>query len=149
MLSAVAMKYTVSNNIVIASGSRTLSISAGQQSRILATRLACFKFEQFMRLQHEEIVTLVGSSRGNLTDRVAQAVHRASTLGKIGLERTVPIVMASDGFIPFKDNIEEASQHGIDVIWEPEGGLRRKDVELAVANHAMTLLRTQHRFFYH
>jgi phosphoribosylaminoimidazolecarboxamide formyltransferase/IMP cyclohydrolase len=40
VLAAVAMKYSVSNNMVIASGGRTLSISAGQQSRILATKVA-------------------------------------------------------------------------------------------------------------
>lgn len=149
MLSAAAMKYTVSNNIVIASSGRTLSISAGQQSRILSTKLACFKFKQLMRLQHSDIVDIVKSSRGKLTDRILQAVGRASDIGEVTLEGNSLIVMASDGFIPFKDNIEEANRHGVDVIWEPQGGMRRKDVEQAAADHGMTLIRTQNRFFYH
>jgi phosphoribosylaminoimidazolecarboxamide formyltransferase/IMP cyclohydrolase len=149
VLSAVAMKYTVSNNIVIASGGRTLSISAGQQSRILSTKLACLKFEQYARLQSPEIIELVGSSRGKLTDRVALAVEQASVVGEARFERFAPIVMASDGFIPFSDNIEEVSRYLIEIVCEPEGALRSGDIEQAAAMHGMTLVRTQKRFFYH
>ena len=131
LLSAVAMKYTVSNNIVIASGGRTLSISAGQQSRILSTKLACMKFAQFMHLQHPEIVDLAGTSRGKLTDKVALAVERASGIGDVLLELDTPIVMASDGFMPFSDNIKEAGRYGIELVCEPEGALRSSDIEVA------------------
>ena len=149
VLSAITMKYTVSNNIVIASGGRTLSISAGQQSRILATKVACYKYQQFRRLQNTEIVDFVESASGKLTDRIALAIERASAIGELRFEVDAPILMASDGFIPFKDNIEEASHHGIEIVCEPEGALRSDDIELAAANHGMTLVRTQNRSFYH
>lgn len=149
MLCAAAMKYTVSNNIVIASGGRTLSISAGQQSRILATRLACLKFEQLMRLQHTKVVDFVASCHGKLTDRIAQALERADGTGNVCIERDAPVLMASDGFIPFRDNIEAASRHGIEIVCEPAGAMRSNEVELAAANHGLTLVRTQKRFFYH
>ena len=149
MLSAVAMKYTLSNNVVIASDGRTLSISAGQQSRILSTKLACLKFEQFMRLQAQEVVDFVGSRRGKVTERVAQSIERASAVADVNLDYDAPILLSSDGFIPFKDNIEEAGRYGIEIVCEPEGALRSKDVELAAADYGMTLVRTQNRFFYH
>ena len=79
MLSAVAMKYTLSNNVVIASDGRTLSISAGQQSRILSTKLACLKFEQFTRLQAQEVVDFVGSRRGKLAESNAQTIDKPFT----------------------------------------------------------------------
>lgn len=149
LLAAVAMKYTVSNNIVIASGNRTLSISAGQQSRILSTKLACFKYQQFNRLQGEETVDFVRSVSGTLTDRVALAVEQAATIRNPKRDGDTLVSLASDGFIPFHDNIEEASRHGIEVVCEPEGAMRAEDVEQAAERHGMTLLRTRNRFFYH
>lgn len=149
MLSAAAMKYTVSNNIVIAGGGRTLAISAGQQSRILSTSLACSKLKLFMQLQHPEVVDYVASDRGSLTERISRAVQCASRFDDLNLEVNSPLLMASDGFIPFKDNIEEAHRHKIDVIWCPEGGVRGDEVARAATQYGMTLVQTRNRFFYH
>jgi AICAR transformylase/IMP cyclohydrolase PurH len=148
-LAAVAMKYTVSNSIVVASRGRTLSIAAGQQSRILATKLACYKLGQFMRLQHPAIVSFVGSSQGNLTDRVAAAYARAADRSEESVVLPEPISLASDGFFPFTDNVEEAAKHHINVLFEPEGAKRGADIALAAASHGITLVRTRNRYFYH
>ena len=148
-LAVVAMKYSVSNNIVIASGGRTLAISAGQQSRILSTKLACSKFERYMRLQHPEIVELTRSSIKKLTDKVAQANRHADTLSEISLELFDPVILGSDGFVPFSDNIEAANRYNVKVIVEPEGALRSSEIEAAARSHGMALVRTKHRHFYH
>jgi AICAR transformylase/IMP cyclohydrolase PurH len=44
------------------------------------------------------------------------AVDQAATMPKPGRHADDPIVMTSDGFIPSRDNIDEAGRHGVDVI---------------------------------
>jgi len=107
------------------------------------------KFEQVMRLQDRDVLHCVRSSRGNLTDTVERAVELPNAISDVSLTQGKPLVLASDGFIPFKDNIEEAGRYGIEVICEPEGALRSRDVERAAADRGMTLVRTRNRFFYH
>lgn len=148
-LAIAAMKYTVSNNIVIASGGRTLSISAGQQSRILSTELACTKFKRLMLLQHPEVVEWVSSSQLKLNHKIAIANEKIATLTTAETINKSPTVLASDGFIPFTDNIELAAKFGIQIILEPDGAIRSRDIENSAKNAAMTLVRTRQRFFYH
>jgi phosphoribosylaminoimidazolecarboxamide formyltransferase / IMP cyclohydrolase len=150
VLAAVAMKYTVSNSVVIASGGRTVSIAAGQQSRILATKLACYKFDRFIRrLQRPDIVGFVESSRGSLTDRIAAAHARTAACRDERMRLQELISLASDGFLPFSDNVEAAARHGINVILEPEGAMRGAEVARAAMAHGITVLRTHNRYFYH
>lgn len=148
-LSVVAMKYSVSNNIVIASGGRTLAVAAGQQSRILSTRLACSKYEHYQRMQHPDVVATVQTMKGKLTDRVAEASRAAGRLRSINMRSRMPVVMGSDGFIPFSDNIETASEYGINIVLEPGGALRSEEIEATAEYHELTLVRTKRRFFYH
>lgn len=148
-LAVIAMKYTVSNNMVITAGGRTLSISAGQQSRILSTQLACTKYSNFLRLQTSEIVDFVQSLSGKITDKFAKANRKALDLPDIKEYLIEPIVLGSDGFIPFKDNIVEAHRYGINVILEPEGAMRCGEIESAINAFGMTLIRTKNRYFYH
>jgi phosphoribosylaminoimidazolecarboxamide formyltransferase / IMP cyclohydrolase len=148
-LAAIAMKYTVSNSIVIGSAGRTLSISSGQQSRILATKLACYKFQQFARLQSPDSIAYVSSRRGTLTERIAAASGRAAAQNSRRAEMQGIISLASDGFLPFSDNVDEAARHGVKVILEPEGAMRGAEVARAAAAHGITLVRTSNRYFYH
>ena len=148
-ITVIAMKYSISNNMAIVSEGRTLSISTAQQSRILSTQLACIKFERFMRLQHPDIVDLVKSSTGKLTEKIDQANMQAMALKDTPLSLNEPTVLGSDGFIPFSDNIEEAGKYGIQVILEPEGALRSDEVEAAASEYGMTLVRTENRYFFH
>ena len=148
LVAAAAMKHTVSNNIVLAAGGRTMAIAAGQQSRILATRLACAKAARYRRMQTESVVDGVGVDRGKLTDRVARAATRSETVAEHHDDAS-PVVMSSDGFIPFADNIEEAARFGVELICEPAGAARSDAVEAAAQRCGMTLVRTRERYFYH
>ena len=55
-------------------------------------------------------------------------------------------VMASDGFFPFSDSIEMASDNGISCIIQPGGSIRDKEVieEANKNNIAMALTRMRH-----
>ncbi len=148
-LAIIAMKYSVSNNIVIAAGNRTFAISAGQQSRILSTKIACSKFRQFRLLQHPEVIKTTSMTRGKITDRIIKALEFSNTLEIQDHLYQIPPVLTSDGFIPFTDNIDEAKKHGIKIVLEPEGALKGKDVAEAASSSGITLVRTEKRYFYH
>jgi phosphoribosylaminoimidazolecarboxamide formyltransferase / IMP cyclohydrolase len=58
-------------------------------------------------------------------------------------------VMASDAFLPFRDNIDVAAEHGIRAVIQP-GGSRRDDEVIAAANeHDMAMVFTGVRHFRH
>ena len=58
-------------------------------------------------------------------------------------------VMASDAFLPFRDGIDAAAEHGIAAIIQP-GGSRRDDEVIAAANeHGLAMVFTGMRHFRH
>lgn len=57
--------------------------------------------------------------------------------------------LVGDGFIPFRDNIDDASRHGVAFVAEPGGALRGDDVENACREYGMTLIHTNVRLFHH
>jgi phosphoribosylaminoimidazolecarboxamide formyltransferase/IMP cyclohydrolase len=57
--------------------------------------------------------------------------------------------VASDGAIPFRDNIDEARRHGVQFIAEPGGSLRSNEVAAACREHEIALSRTGIRLFHH
>lgn len=60
-----------------------------------------------------------------------------------------PLVLASDGFFPFPDNVEVAAEIGVDAIVTP-GGSKKDDEVLAAANeHDIGMIFTDTRAFYH
>ncbi|HTX24628.1 MAG TPA: bifunctional phosphoribosylaminoimidazolecarboxamide formyltransferase/IMP cyclohydrolase [Steroidobacteraceae bacterium] len=62
---------------------------------------------------------------------------------------TVGAVMASDAFVPFRDSIDVAAEHGVRAVIQP-GGSRRDDEVIAAANqHGMAMVFTGVRHFRH
>jgi phosphoribosylaminoimidazolecarboxamide formyltransferase / IMP cyclohydrolase len=62
---------------------------------------------------------------------------------------TAGAVMASDAFLPFRDNIDVAAEHGIRAVIQP-GGSRRDDEVIAAANeYGMAMVFTGVRHFRH
>ena len=142
------MKYTVSNNIVITGNGRTLAISAGQQSRILATQLACDKYLHWLRLQSGEVTDIISPLKSSLTNKIKIAGQLAIS-EPANCETNSLTLLASDGYIPFVDNIELAAVSGINMILEPNGAKRAADIEQKAKDNLMTLVRTPMRYFYH
>jgi phosphoribosylaminoimidazolecarboxamide formyltransferase/IMP cyclohydrolase len=80
------------------------------------------------------------------------------TAVKIALEKAIDrghggelegSVMASDGFIPFKDSIEIASKHGVRAVIQPGGSIRDREVIDACNLHGMAMVFTEERCFSH
>jgi phosphoribosylaminoimidazolecarboxamide formyltransferase / IMP cyclohydrolase len=59
------------------------------------------------------------------------------------------IAMASDGLIPFRDNLDRAARSGVEYLWQP-GGAARDDQIIAAANeHKMVMCFSARRLFHH
>ena len=65
------------------------------------------------------------------------------------LDRLTGVAFASDGFLPFRDNVDHAARHGVSAIAEPGGSVRAADIEAACREHGITLVRTGLRLFHH
>jgi phosphoribosylaminoimidazolecarboxamide formyltransferase / IMP cyclohydrolase len=55
----------------------------------------------------------------------------------------------SDGFIPFRDNIDHAQRHGVQFIAQPGGSSRDLDIEQACREYGITMVHTHIRAFHH
>ena len=59
------------------------------------------------------------------------------------------VSLASDGFIPFRDNIEQAQKHGVRFIAQPGGSNRDADIEAACRDYGIAMVHTDLRLFHH
>ena len=59
------------------------------------------------------------------------------------------VSLISDGFIPFRDNIDHAQRHGVRFIAQPGGSTRDAEVEEACREYGITLVHTKLRPFHH
>src|SRR5438270_554991 len=58
-------------------------------------------------------------------------------------------VMASDGFLPFRDNLDVAAAYGIRAVIQPGGSVRDGEVIAAADEHGMAMVFTAMRHFRH
>ena len=57
--------------------------------------------------------------------------------------------MISDGFIPFRDNIDHAQRHGVRFIAQPGGSSRDDEVNQACREYGIAMAHTGVRLFHH
>jgi hypothetical protein len=58
------------------------------------------------------------------------------------------LALASDGYLPFRDNIDQAARHGVHYIAHPGGSTRAEEVEQACREHGIRLVNTGIRLFH-
>jgi phosphoribosylaminoimidazolecarboxamide formyltransferase/IMP cyclohydrolase len=150
-----------------------IGIGAGQQSRVDCTKLAGTKADLWWLGTHPKVLGLrfkngvkkqdrinwrVRYIEGDLARFEEQALRdvldapldplhddeRREWIRQIG-----GVSLVSDGFIPFRDNIDYASKHGVAFIAEPGGSTRNRDVEDACREYGMALVHTHLRLFHH
>lgn len=173
VLGLITLKYTQSNSVGYALGGQMIGIGAGQQSRVDCTKLAGAKADMWHLGRHPKVLGLrfqpalkkqerinwrVRYIEGDLT-REEQDAFRAALAEpaeplteaekKDFLSRVTGVSLVSDGFIPFRDNVDHASKHGVRFIAEPGGSSRDGDVETACREYGMTLVYTNLRLFHH
>jgi phosphoribosylaminoimidazolecarboxamide formyltransferase/IMP cyclohydrolase len=65
------------------------------------------------------------------------------------LRQLTDVAMASDGYLPFRDNIDQAARHGVRCIAHPGGSARAAEVQQACDEHNIALVNTGIRLFHH
>jgi AICAR transformylase/IMP cyclohydrolase PurH len=154
VLAMVTARHTQSNSVTYAKDGAVVGIGAGQQSRVDCTRLAGDKVDTWWLRRHPRVEALTmppGVRRQDaINSRLRFIEEELSDLEKAGwIGHLDAVVMASDGFLPFRDNVDEASRHGVRFIADPGGSTRSAEVIAACAEHGIELGTTGVRLFHH
>ncbi|KAF9331454.1 Bifunctional purine biosynthesis protein ade10 [Podila minutissima] len=174
IVATIALKYTQSNSVCYAKNGMVVGLGAGQQSRIHCTRLAGDKADNWWMRHHPKILAFDFKKETKRADKSnAIDLYVLDKIGK-GDERaaweaqftTVPepltaeereahmniltdVVVSSDAFFPFTDNIQRAHQSGVKFIAAPSGSIQDDLVIAAADSHNMTVAHTNLRLFHH
>lgn len=174
LISLVTLKYTQSNSVCYVRNGQTVSVGAGQQSRIHCTRLAGDKADIFHLKSHPMTLNLPflnGIRRtekdnltdlfvsGNFSDVLKDGVWEryfeykpdplTEDIRKEFLSGIRGVSLGSDGFFPFRDNIDRAYRSGVDYIVQPGGSVRDMEVIEACNEYSMVMAFAGTRFFHH
>ena len=173
VLGLIAIKYTQSNSVGYALDGQMIGIGAGQQSRVDCTKLAGSKADTWFLGLHPKVLGLVFKPEVKRQQRInwrvrfiegdltagEEASFRDALSGELSLltdaersewlGRLDGVSLASDGFIPFRDNIDHAQKHGVKFIAQPGGSTRDDEVNAACAEYGITMVHTHLRLFHH
>lgn len=173
-ISMITLKYTQSNSVCFVKGGQAIGIGAGQQSRIHCTRLAGQKADNWFLRQSPQVMGLqfvdgLGrADRDNAIDvymgdeyedvlkegewqkrfKVKPEVFTAEQK-KAWLAQNTDVVLGSDAFFPFSDNIERAHKSGVKYIAQPGGSVRDDLVIECADKYDMVMVFTGIRLFHH
>lgn len=86
----------------------------------------------------------VGAGQMNRVGSATIALEEAKAAGA-----TEGLVLASDGFLPFDDTVEQASRYGVTAIVQPGGSIRDEDSIKKADEKGITMLFTGMRHFKH
>ncbi|MEM3586858.1 MAG: bifunctional phosphoribosylaminoimidazolecarboxamide formyltransferase/IMP cyclohydrolase [Candidatus Jordarchaeaceae archaeon] len=90
----------------------------------------------------EDRVVGIGAGQMNRVDSARIAIKKAG-------ENAKGSVLCSDGFIPFRDTVDEAANAGVTAIIQPGGSVRDTEVTAAADENNMAMIHTGIRHFKH
>lgn len=172
VIALITLKYTQSNSVVYAKDGQAIGVGAGQQSRVHCTRLAGGKADNWYLRQSPKVLCLPfidGIKRADkdnaidvyitgddiLADGKWQRVFKTrveafTTAEKEAwLKTQTGVVLASDAFFPFEDNIERAHKSAVTAIAQPGGSIRDSEVIACADSFGMAMAFTGARLFTH
>lgn len=173
-IALITLKYTQSNSVCYVKGGQAIGIGAGQQSRIHCTRLAGQKADNWFLRQSPQVMGLQfvdGLGRADIDNaidvymgdeyedvlkegewqkrfKVKPEVFTAEQK-KAWLAQNTDVVLGSDAFFPFSDNIERAHKSGVKYIAQPGGSVRDDLVIECADKYDMVMVFTGIRLFHH
>ncbi|KAJ3308847.1 bifunctional phosphoribosylaminoimidazolecarboxamide formyltransferase/IMP cyclohydrolase [Boothiomyces sp. JEL0838] len=171
VVATIALKYTQSNSVCYAKNGQVVGLGAGQQSRIHCTRLAGEKADNWWLRHHPQVLAFDFKKTTKRPDR-ANAIDNYVT-GQISdmdhfnsLFETVPpafteevkkeflskmsgLVVSSDAFFPFPDNVERVHQSGVECVAAPSGSVMDSVVVEACEQRKINMVFTEYRLFHH
>lgn len=173
-IAMITLKYTQSNSVCYVKGGQAIGIGAGQQSRIHCTRLAGSKADNWWLRQSPQVLNLPfrddikrvdkdnaidlymgdeyedvladGKWQNIFTEQPPVFTREEK---KAWLLKNTDVVLGSDAFFPFGDNIERAFRSGVRYVAEPGGSVRDDNVIEAADGHDMVMCFTGLRLFHH
>ncbi len=174
VISLITLKYTQSNSVCYVKNGQAIGIGAGQQSRIHCTRLAGNKADIWWLRQHPKVMNLPfvpgirRADRDNTIDVYISEDHddvladgvwqqfftekpEVLTLEekKSWIAQNTGVVLGSDAFFPFGDNIERAHKSGVQYIAQAGGSVRDDNVIETCDKYGITMAFTGVRLFHH
>ena len=174
LLGLVTLKYTQSNSVGYALDGQMIGIGAGQQSRVDCTKLAGTKADVWHLTRHPKVLGLEfapgvkrqerinwrvryveGDMAAEERDAFADALTGKPPAPLTGDERAdwiaklAGVSLVSDGFVPFRDNVDQAHKHGVAFIAQPGGSTRDAEVTAACGEHGIAMVHTGLRLFHH
>ena len=173
LVGLITLKYTQSNSVCLVSDGQVIGNGAGQQSRIHCTRLAAGKADTWYLRQHPRVLSLPFRAgidrveRDNAIDQFlrddltpaeeaewrgnfAHVPERLSATEKREwLETLRDVTLASDAYIPFRDNVDRAQASGVEYVVQPGGAQRDPDIIAACDGYGMAMVFTELRLFHH
>jgi phosphoribosylaminoimidazolecarboxamide formyltransferase / IMP cyclohydrolase len=173
LVGLITLKYTQSNSVCLVSDGQVIGNGAGQQSRIHCTRLAAAKADTWYLRQHPAVLGLPFRAdldrvdRDNAVDQflrddltpAEEAVWRQSftqvprrltpTEKRAWLDTLTGVTLASDAYIPFRDNVDRAHASGVEFVVQPGGAMRDQDIIAACDQYGMAMIFTGLRLFHH
>lgn len=173
-ISLITLKYTQSNSVCFVKDGQAIGIGAGQQSRVHCTRLAGQKADNWLLRQCPKVMNLPfidgirRADRDNaidvyigeeymdvLADGAWQKIFKEKPEvftreeKRAWLDQMTGVVLGSDAFFPFSDNIERAKKSGVTYIAEPGGSVRDDAVIECCNKYHMVMAFTGIRLFHH
>ena len=174
MLATIVAKHAPSNAVCIAHAGQAIGIGGGQQARIYATNLACAKADLWRLQLHPRAVEVALMSGATRTARF-NAIRQWLTWEELdeldrerlrkAADRLPPpldaaerhawisqfssVVLSSDGYIPFRDNVDRARRSGIRAIAQPGGSASDAAVTAAADESEIAMVHTGVRLFWH
>ncbi len=174
MVALITLKYTQSNSVCYVKDGQAIGVGAGQQSRIHCTRLAGGKADLWHLRQHPKVLALpfredLGrANRDNAID-VYLGEDCEDVLGEEVWQQTFTtrpepltreekrafldgvkgVVLGSDAFFPFGDNIERAHRSGVEAIVQPGGSIRDDQVIETCDKYGIAMAFCGLRLFHH
>lgn len=119
ILGYITLKYTQSNCVCFVFKNKVIGIGSGQQNRVDCVKIAGNKAQNWMK-------------RNNLN-----------------MLKEDNIVLISDAFFPFSDNIEKAAEYNVQYILQPGGSIRDSEVENACKKYNIKMVMSNQRVFTH
>lgn len=174
LLSMITLKYTQSNSVCFTFEGQTTGIGAGQQSRIHCTRLAGSKSDTWFLRQHPKVLNLSFKSdisratRDNVIENYINKNEEDVCADKIWqkyfekrpevltqeeisgyLSNLDNVILGSDAFFPFSDNIIRAKKSGVRYIIQVGGSVNDNKVIETCDEYNMVSVFTNLRLFHH
>ena len=167
------MEFLPTASVCLVLNGQVIGLGAGQQSRIQCTQTAIAKTKTWYLRQHPKVLDLkfrpkisrperdnvvelyiksklLPSEEQILSKILITKPNKLTTAEKSQwLETLNGVSLGSDGYIPFRDNIDYAQSLGVEYVIQPGGSLRDGDVIAACNEYGITMVFSALRLFHH